>query len=140
VPQPAGSPASSRHELAARRWLKSSAALRSKTPSTPHAGELAFLFDNLPARYGRDVGTVDRNVARTFHRYVANFARAGDPNGAGLPAWPAGADNLLRVDGDGQVRVGADPWAARLDLVERANERPTERAGTSVRVAPRTPP
>lgn len=102
-------------------------ALRPDMSSTPHAGELAFLFDQLDARYGRRVAAPDRAVARTFHGYVANFARTGDPNGAGLPPWPrvAGlaADTLLRIDGDGRVGAGADPWAARLDLVARAIER-----------------
>lgn len=97
------------------------AALRPKMAGTPHAGELAFLFDNLAARYGNRVAAPDRGVARTFHTYVANFARAGDPNGGGLPAWPAEADTVLGIDGDGRVRVGADPWGARLDLVERVN-------------------
>jgi para-nitrobenzyl esterase len=102
-------------------------AQRPRVTSTPHAGELAFLFDQLSARYGRKVTAQDRAVARAFHGYVASFARTGDPNGAGRPSWPrvtgTAADSLLLVGGDGRVGAARDPWTARLDLVERVVER-----------------
>ncbi|GAA3447919.1 carboxylesterase/lipase family protein [Planomonospora venezuelensis] len=53
-----------------------------------HAGDLPYLFPEKAARL--DPG--QRELSRQMIAYWTNFARAGDPNGPGLPAWP-------RVDG-----------------------------------------
>ena len=111
--------------------------LRSQMPSAPHASEVAYLFDQLGARYGEAVTRRDRALAKTFHEYFVNFAKHGDPNGGGhgdghgdgatqRPAWskfdPARFD-LMMFTGDGEGAMQADPWQERLRLVERALER-----------------
>ncbi|WP_369796635.1 carboxylesterase/lipase family protein [Phenylobacterium sp. CCH12-B4] len=86
----------------------------------PHATDVAFAFDTLPARYGAKVTPRDAAVATAFHRYIANFARTGDPNGRGLVAWPPAdlsAHDVIDFTAEGQVRFGPDPWRERLDLV-----------------------
>lgn len=86
-----------------------------------HSGELPFMFDTLDAKYGNDTTDKDRQTARAFHTYVANFVRHGDPNGDGVPQWPAfdpAAYDLLDVTQDGPV-YGPDPRADRVKLVER---------------------
>lgn len=96
--------------------------LRPRVTSAEHAGELGFLFDQLGARYGKNVSKRDRTVARTFHRYFANFARTGDPNGAGLPEWPKFDPtkfDLMVFQNNGTARSQPDPWRERLALVER---------------------
>jgi len=51
-----------------------------------HAAEIAYVFGNLsPKRTWEDV---DRKLSDTMLQYWVNFASKGDPNGAGLPAWP----------------------------------------------------
>lgn len=98
-------------------------ALRPKVASAPHAGELSYLFDQMEARYGKAVTEKDRAVAKTFHRYFVNFAKTGDPNGPGLPAWPAfsaGKFDLMIFAGDGTAKYRPDPWEKRLRLLERA--------------------
>ena len=58
--------------------------------------------------------------------YWVAFARSGDPNGDGRPKWPAynaQDDVLLDFTAKGPV-AKADPWKARLDLIEHAASGP----------------
>ncbi|UKK85602.1 carboxylesterase family protein [Sphingopyxis sp. BSN-002] len=48
-----------------------------------HASDVAFQFGNLPA----DATAADRAAAKQLGDYWTNFAKTGDPNGAGLPVW-----------------------------------------------------
>jgi para-nitrobenzyl esterase len=82
-----------------------------------HASELAYLFGNLPAT----AGPGDRETARLMGDYWVNFARTGDPNGAGLPAWPRqGRGDPLLLFGANGASVERNRNTARLDAVERA--------------------
>jgi para-nitrobenzyl esterase len=51
-----------------------------------HGAEIPYVFDTDDAWLPADA--TDRNLARTMQSYWVNFARSGDPNGPGLPAWP----------------------------------------------------
>ena len=46
------------------------------------------MFNSL-SRSDRQFTDADRKLADTISTYWANFARAGDPNGKGVPQWPA---------------------------------------------------
>lgn len=61
-----------------------------------HFAELWYVFDHLyqePWRWSK----ADRKVAQTMSRCWTNFARSGDPNGKGLPSWPAFTSTNTRV-------------------------------------------
>jgi para-nitrobenzyl esterase len=91
----------------------------------PHASDIPYFLGRLSAPYGRSADEQDRDVARIAHQYVVNFARHGDPNGAGLPRWEVFAQNsgrLFDFAADGRPRMGADPLKARLDLATRRAE------------------
>jgi carboxylesterase type B len=53
-----------------------------------HESEINYIFNNLYAT-NRPWADDDRKIADTMSSYWANFATTGNPNGQGLPAWPA---------------------------------------------------
>jgi para-nitrobenzyl esterase len=62
-----------------------------RTPTSPegsdHASEISYVFGNLGG-FGGSSGPDDRALSDLMNSYWVNFAKNGDPNGPGLPAWP----------------------------------------------------
>ncbi len=95
--------------------------MRKQWKGAPHATEIPFVFDTVEARYGKELAPQDKVTAEAANAYWVNFARTGNPNGKGLPEWPAydaKSDMLIDFTPDGPVSK-PDPWKDRLDLVER---------------------
>lgn len=51
-----------------------------------HGGELPYVFNDLE-QHAWPFTPVDRMLAGAMSRYWVNFAKTGNPNGAGLPTW-----------------------------------------------------
>ena len=67
-----------------------------------------------------DVSDRDREVSRIISAYWVQFAKTGNPNGDGLPVWPAfesGKDVLLDIGDEFAEREGF--LKNRLDLHEK---------------------
>ena len=91
----------------------------------PHGGEISYVFGTLSGGRGGAPTSEDLAVSRMAQSYWVNFAKTGDPNGTGLPAWPrhvAGNDQIFDFRADGTAGAGPDPRKARLDVTQKATE------------------
>ena len=84
-----------------------------------HTGEVPYAYDNLKF-VDRPWEPIDHELAKTISTYWANFAKTGNPNGAGLPQWPAynTKDKKIMLLGDKTESVKL-PDAAALDFLVR---------------------
>jgi para-nitrobenzyl esterase len=92
-----------------------------------HSAELEYVFGTLDVRQGATWKPEDRTLSQQMMDYWTNFAKTGDPNGAGLPRWP-------RYDADGTIlhldkSIAAGPDANRakyqyLSIAEAARPSP----------------
>jgi len=94
-----------------------------------HTSEVPYVLNTLD-RSDRPFTDVDRKVADLLSSYWVNFATAGDPNGKGLPAWPAAADQgrWLTMELNEQphpIPVAGSP--EKRAFIERALARPVAR-------------
>jgi len=58
----------------------------------PHAAELPYVFGHLDQQPAMPWRAEDRAISDAMVGYWTNFAKTGDPNGPGLPAWPKFSD------------------------------------------------
>lgn len=89
-------------------------------PAGPiHGAELPYMFDNLATR-PLAWTAADRATATLLSTYWTNFAKSGDPNGAGVQVWPAfSADQpLVAYVKDGTATTGPIPQISRMQLLD----------------------
>jgi len=75
-----------------------------------HSDEIEYVFGNLDSRKGAKFTPDDYKLSDLMQTYWTNFARTGDPNGAGSsPHWPAydaaGNWQVMRLSGTGSAAV-----------------------------------
>ncbi len=87
-----------------------------------HGSEVALVFANPDERPGRAPWSQDdRALSRTMQGYWVNFARTLDPNGPGLPPWPAFTAADSRVMRLGAVNeAGPVPNLDKLEALDAA--------------------
>ena len=79
-------------------------------PGVYHSAELCYVFNNLQA-VDWPWEAEDRRLADAMSSYWVNFAKTGDPNGEGLPRWPA-----YKPGGGGQMMELGKDLTARPEL------------------------
>jgi para-nitrobenzyl esterase len=85
-----------------------------------HAGEIEYVFGALDLSLPKvPWEPADRTLSETMTAYWANFARTGDPNGAGLPAWPRYIPDSRRVlHFDVTIGDRADTFRPRYEAID----------------------
>lgn len=81
-----------------------------------HGAEVVYMFGNVPSSR-RPFMEVDRRLSETLSSALVQFARTGNPNGRGLPNWPAydeRRDWVLVIRDRAEARV--IPRKAALDF------------------------
>lgn len=86
-----------------------------------HSGEIEYALGNLDGNTVYAWTAADRETSRIMQGYFANFIKRGNPNGAGLPSWPAvseSAGGLLRQSIDAHAHAEVDRGAARQAFLQ----------------------
>ena len=78
-----------------------------RTPPPPakgavHSAEIEYAMGNLDSNKVYAWTADDHKVSKTMQEFFANFIKTGNPNGAGVPEWPAmkpgGSGQVMRID------------------------------------------
>jgi len=82
-----------------------------------HSDDIEYVFGTLDTRPGETVRPEDRKLSEQMMSYWTNFAKTGDPNGAGLPEWPRyGKDDEL-IHLDSTITSGPDMLRPRYEFL-----------------------
>ncbi|MHB1938134.1 MAG: carboxylesterase/lipase family protein [Acidobacteriaceae bacterium] len=73
-----------------------------------HSDDIEYVFGTLDSRQGAKWRPEDYKLSELMQDYWTNFAKSGDPNGAGLPRWPtyneAGKWQVMHLSPDSEAR------------------------------------
>jgi para-nitrobenzyl esterase len=85
---------------------------------SPHGQDVAYVFQHLNAS-NPQLTPADHEISEAMATYWTNFAKRGDPNGEGLPAWPAFDDaNAVLMHFNKTPHTGPVPSAESLKVLD----------------------
>ncbi len=90
-----------------------------------HAAEIEYAMGNLDSNKVYAWTAEDRKVSEVMQNYFANFIKTGNPNGKGLPTWPAikkgGQVQVMHLD----VKTEAKPdrQRARYEVLDKLQKK-----------------
>ncbi|MGA2593286.1 MAG: carboxylesterase family protein [Bryobacteraceae bacterium] len=86
-----------------------------------HSAEIEFVFETLASKH-LPWRREDKALSDLISSYWTNFAKSGDPNGAGLPPWPAytreGSYPVMHLDV--KSHAAPDEHRARYEFLDKA--------------------
>jgi len=103
---------------------KKSGGFRMPEPiGAPHACEIEYCMGNLDSNKDRAWTAEDHQVSETMQGYFANFIKTGNPNGGGLPEWPAitakdAAPAVMHIDTVSKAQPSAEE--ARYEFLDQS--------------------
>jgi para-nitrobenzyl esterase len=90
-----------------------------------HSAEIEYALGNLAQNHVYAWTADDYKVSELMQRYFANFIKVGNPNGKGLPEWPAmsktGPVSFMRLDVEPRAEI--DQHADRYQFLEQSQAR-----------------
>jgi para-nitrobenzyl esterase len=108
------------------------AASGSNAPRAPaargavHSAEIEYAMGNLAGNKAYAWTPDDHKVSEVMQGYFANFVKTGNPNGLGLPQWPAANSGappqFMRIDVDS--RAEADKTRPRYEFLDSIYNKP----------------
>jgi para-nitrobenzyl esterase len=97
-------------------------------PAAVHSGEIEYALGNLATNRVFAWTAADHAVSATMEGYFANFIKTGDPNGPGLPHWPAATPKdggLLRQEIGVDTHTFVDHNKSRYEFLQRTHSTST---------------
>jgi len=82
-----------------------------------HSDELEYVFGTLNTRQGAIWRPEDHLLSEQILGYWTNFAKTGNPNGAGLTAWPRYDQTRQLIHLDKNLRVAVDESKAEFEFL-----------------------
>ncbi len=89
-----------------------------------HSDEIEYVFGTLNSRQGAHWQPADTALSEQMQSYWTNFAKTGNPNGAGLPEWPQydAADGFETMNLDATSEAKPTAHEARWEFLRRVWE------------------
>ncbi len=85
---------------------------------SPHAADVSYVFQHLNPKNPQTT-KADLDISDAMSTYWVNFAKHGDPNGDGVPAWPAfSASNPQVMYFNQTPHIGPVPSAESLKVLD----------------------
>ncbi|MFZ1085159.1 MAG: carboxylesterase family protein [Terracidiphilus sp.] len=82
-----------------------------------HSDDIEYVFGTLDTRPGEVWRPEDRALSEQMMSYWTNFAKTGDPNGAGLPEWPRYDKDGLLIHLDSAITTSPDTLRPRYEFL-----------------------
>ena len=86
-----------------------------------HSAEIEYAMGNLPTNRVYDWQPEDFKVSEVMQAFFANFIKTGNPNGLGVPMWPAvntSSVTVMNIDVD--TRVETEKTRQRYLFIEQS--------------------